>query len=53
MGAQSASDVITFSISWDDAGYAILGALVLGILGSLYPVYRALVVTPAEALRYE
>jgi len=53
MGAQAASDVITFSISWDDAGYAILGALVLGVLGSLYPVYRALVVTPAEALRYE
>ena len=53
MGAQTASDVITFSISWDDAGYAILGALVLGVLGSLYPVYRALVVTPAEALRYE
>ena len=53
MGAQAASDVITFSISWEDAGYALLGALILGVLGSLYPVYRAVAVTPAEALRHE
>jgi len=53
MGAQAASEVITFSTSWRDAGYAILGALVLGVMGSLYPVYRAIVVTPAEALRHE
>jgi len=53
MGAQAVSEVITFSTSWEDAGYAILGALVLGVLGSLYPVYRAVVVTPAEALRHE
>jgi putative ABC transport system permease protein len=53
MGAQAVSDVITLSLSWEDAGYAILAALILGVLGSLYPVYRALAVTPAEALRYE
>ena len=53
MGAQAASEVISFSASWDDVGYAILGALFLGVLGSLYPVYRAVVVAPAEALRYE
>ena len=53
MGAQAVSEVITFSPSWADAGYAILAALILGGLGSFYPVYRALVVTPAEALRYE
>ena len=53
MGAQAASEVISFFASWDDVGYAILGALFLGVLGSLYPVYRAVVVAPAEALRYE
>ena len=53
MGAQAVSEVITLSPSWEDAGYAILAALILGVLGSLYPVYRALAVTPAEALRYE
>ena len=53
MGAQAASEIISFSTSWKDAGYAMLGALVLGALGSLYPVYRAVVVAPAEALRHE
>lgn len=36
------------------AALLVLGlALALGILGSLYPVYRAVRMRPAEALRYE
>ena len=53
MGSQPAADVVTFSLSGTYLGYAAALALILGILGSLYPAYRAARMRPAEALRYE
>lgn len=53
MGSQPASDIVTFSVSGTYLGYAAALALVLGILGSLYPAYQAARMRPAEALRYE
>lgn len=53
MGSQPAADIVTFSVAGTYLGYAAALALVLGVLGSLYPAYRAARMRPAEALRYE
>lgn len=53
MGSQPASDVVSFTFSASYVGYAFALALALGILGSLYPAYRAARMQPAEALRHE
>jgi len=38
---------------WDVFVRAILVALLLGLIGGLYPAYRATRMQPVEALRYE
>jgi ABC-type antimicrobial peptide transport system permease subunit len=38
---------------WDVFARAIIVALLLGLLGGLYPAYRATLLQPVEALRYE
>lgn len=53
MGSQPVSDVVTFSLSASYWGYAAALALVLGVIGSLYPAYGAARMRPAEALRHE
>lgn len=53
MGSQPVSDVVTFSLSASYWGYAAALALVLGVLGSLYPASSAARMQPAEALRHE
>ena len=39
--------------AWDIFARAILLSLFLGVLGGLYPAYRATRLQPVEALRYE
>jgi putative ABC transport system permease protein len=39
--------------SWDVFARAMFMALLLGILGGIYPAYRATRLLPVEALRYE
>lgn len=41
------------SWQWDVFARAILVALLLGLIGGLYPAYRATRMQPVEALRYE
>ncbi|MCH8986876.1 ABC transporter permease, partial [Patescibacteria group bacterium] len=53
MGVQAAGDIITFSISVKVILWGVLLAVTLSVLGSIYPVYRAIKLKPAEALRYE
>ena len=53
MGAQPASQIISYAFSLTNAVFVALAAIVLGILGSLYPVYTAVGMNPAEALRHE
>ena len=53
MGAQSVEEIIDFSISAKTLIAGALSAISLSIIGSLYPVYRAMKLKPAEALRYE
>jgi putative ABC transport system permease protein len=38
---------------WDVFARALVIALILGVLGGLYPAYRATRLQPVEALRYE
>ena len=38
---------------WDVFARAILVSLFLGLVGGLYPAYRATLMRPVEALRYE
>ncbi|MBN2146840.1 MAG: ABC transporter permease [Anaerolineales bacterium] len=44
---------ITPAWDWDVFARAMLVALLLGVLGGLYPAYRATRMQPVEALRYE
>ncbi|NMB89811.1 MAG: ABC transporter permease, partial [Chloroflexi bacterium] len=46
-------DLVTPVWDWDVFARAILIALLLGLLGGLYPAYRATRLQPIEALRYE
>jgi putative ABC transport system permease protein len=41
------------SWQWDVFARAILVALLLGLIGGLYPAFRATRMQPVEALRYE
>jgi len=43
---------IDFALGWDLLIFALVLAIVLGIIGSLYPIARAVSLEPAEALRY-
>lgn len=53
MSSQTTADIVRFSISMKVILWGIFLALFLAILGSIYPVYRAVKLKPAEALRYE
>ncbi|MDA2922588.1 ABC transporter permease [Patescibacteria group bacterium AH-259-L07] len=53
MGAQAADDILSFSISAKVILSGVLLGILLAIIGSIYPVYRAVKLKPAEALRYE
>ncbi len=44
---------LTTVFSWDVFARAFLVALFLGVVGGLYPAYRATRLQPVEALRYE
>jgi putative ABC transport system permease protein len=46
-------EFITPIWGWDIIGRAMTIALLLGILGGLYPAFRATRLRPVEALRYE
>jgi ABC-type antimicrobial peptide transport system permease subunit len=45
--------LLTPAWSWDGLARALAVALFLGVLGGLYPAYRATRLQPVEALRYE
>ncbi len=53
MSAQSAGDIFRFSLSAKAVLSGLLLAILLAVLGSAYPAYRAIKLKPAEALRYE
>ncbi len=40
-------------LQWPDVGAVVLASLLLGLLATLYPAWRATRVAPAEVLRYE
>ncbi len=40
-------------LQWPDVGTVVLASLLLGLLATLYPAWRATRVAPAEVLRYE
>jgi putative ABC transport system permease protein len=44
---------VSFTLQPDLVIYALIIAVVIGIVGSLYPILRAVTLKPAEALRYE
>jgi putative ABC transport system permease protein len=46
-------EAFTPLFAWDVFARAIIVALLLGLLGGLYPAYRATLLQPVEALRYE
>lgn len=45
--------MLTSEFSWQAFARALMVALILGIIGGLYPAYRATRLQPVEALRYE
>ncbi|MFH0816966.1 MAG: ABC transporter permease [Methanobacteriota archaeon] len=47
-----ASATLDFSLSADLVVYTLVFAIVLGIIGAMYPVLRAIKLRPADALRY-
>ncbi len=49
----SSGAVIKPVLTWDILARAFLIALLVGVLGGLYPAYRASRLAPTEALRYE
>lgn len=46
-------DYLPADLSWPDVARVVAAALVLSLVASLYPAWRATRVQPAEALRYE
>ncbi|MFA5771348.1 MAG: ABC transporter permease [Thermoplasmata archaeon] len=44
---------INYSLTPEILIYAFLAAVLLGVLGALYPIMKAMKLKPAEALRYE
>ena len=40
-------------LHWNDVGFIAVMALVMALVATLYPSWRASKVNPAEALRYE
>ena len=40
-------------LQWSDVGAVVLASLVLSLLATLYPAWRATRIAPAEVLRYE
>lgn len=46
-------EMLSVKWEWDIFARAITVALILGLLGGLYPAYRATRMQPVEALRYE
>ncbi len=44
---------VDFTLQFDLLLFAFIMALALGIIGSMYPILKALKLKPAEALRYE
>ncbi|MCL2172609.1 MAG: FtsX-like permease family protein [Candidatus Bathyarchaeota archaeon] len=52
-GGSAVAAVSTVSLNVELVVAALGGAMVLGILGTLYPAWRAAKIRPAEAMRYE
>lgn len=52
MGAQSAAGVISWGVTLETLGYALVAVVVLAAIGSLYPAYQGLKLLPAEAMRH-
>ena len=40
-------------LQWGDVGAVVLASLLLSLLATLYPAWRATRIAPAEVLRYE
>lgn len=54
MGAQSAASVVGgFGFTLQTVLYAIFAIVIVAVVGSLYPAYRAVRMRPAEAMRHE
>jgi len=53
MGGSGEIEVADFSLSGSFILYTLILALILGLVGALYPIIKALMLKPAEALRYE
>lgn len=46
-------DFLPSKVLWSDIGHVVVVAVILSVLATLYPAYRASRIQPAEALRYE
>jgi len=51
-GAGMATATLDFSLSAELVVYTLIFAIVLGVIGAMYPVLRAIKLRPADALRY-